>query len=207
MSFTSLTQKIGACVMAFGMAACSSIGGRAYGPKQAVADVPQMGQTAVVRDPCNSVGIEAVPATQVTQIEMNQNIRQGLKVSFHRGYYLFSEVSLAEKFAPIGGFVVGAVLGSGIGAGTGKLIAGTLGAVGGAAVGEQAGKNARVESLVDLAACRNYLNQLGEAAPLRNRFQSFGLPSDRPINARPRGFDGEERYYQQGSPYYEPARR
>jgi len=194
MSYTSLTMSFSAGVLALSLGGCADLAGRASGvEKQAVAGVPQMRTTAVVVDPCNSVGIDARPARDVSQLEINQNLSAGRQVTHHRGWVLFSKESLATKFGPLAGGLAGGILLSGIGAGTGKLIAITAGTIGGAVGGERVGKNARVEDLVDLAACRDYLNKTSfEGVAPQPSLIDMNRRSDRPINTIPRGVEATQ---------------
>jgi hypothetical protein len=199
MSYTNLAMKAGTCVLAFSLAACGTIGGRTNGRAlQAIGDVPQMSQVAVVRDPCNSVGIEAIPETQLTRDDVAYNKANGYRRSSHNGFAVFSKEPLASKFGPLVGGLAGAIAGSAIGGGSVRLITGTVGLTAGALVGESFGKASRVEYLTDLAACRDYLNQVGPA-PFR-RFIGGG-PADRPHGAPAKVFDQNGSYDVQIAPY------
>lgn len=199
MSYKNLMTKAGIIILPFGLAACGTIGGRTAGlANQEIKNVPEMAQTVAVRDPCNSVGIEAVPETQVTNLEINQNLRAGRRVQHEKGYVIFSDEPLATKFAPLAGAVIGGVAGAAVGGGAGRVIITGLGVVAGAVGGEKLGKDSRVEYLTDLAACRFYLNQIGPA-PFR-RFITNG-PDDRPTGAEAKIFDNKGTYLIEPAPY------
>lgn len=203
MSYNNLAMKLGTCALAFGLTACGTIGGRTNGrPLQAIGDVQQMSQVAVVRDPCNSVGIEAIPETQLTVDDVAYNRANGYRRSSHNGFAIFSKEPLATKFGPLVGGIVGAAAGATIGGGSVRLITGGAGLTAGALVGETFGKASRVEYLTDLSACRDYLNKVGPA-PFR-RFIG-DAPADRPNGAPARVFDNNHHYDQQIAPYSETS--
>lgn len=196
---SNLATKLGACILPFTLAACGTIGGRTAGmEQQKIANVPEMSQVAAVRDPCNSVEIEAVPKNQMPDIQYQQSVRRDYDIREHNGWVLISKEPIASKFGPLGGLVVGAVAGSAIGGGSARLLFGTAGAIAGTMVGEAFSNSSRENYLVNLAACRYYLNQVGPA-PLRE-FITDG-PADRPHGAPARVFDNNDRYYQKIAPY------
>ena len=200
---TNLATKLGLCVLPFTLAACGTIGGRTAGLEdQKIANVPEMSQVAAVRDSCNSVGIEAVPKNQMPDIQYQQSLRRGFDIREHNGFVLVSPEPFASKFGPLIGGLVGAVAGSAIGGGSGRLLLGTAGATAGTLVGEAFSSSSRENYLVDLAACRYYLNQVG-TAPLRQFIT--GGPADRPNGAPAKVFDNNNYYHQKIAPYSETS--
>lgn len=159
MSCTDLFSKVAAGALALTMGGCAVLDSRTAGiPRQEVAAVPGMDKVAVVVDPCIREGIDARRAGDVSYLEVNQNLRAGRSVTNYKGWVLFSDASLAQRFAPLAGAaLVGGAL-SGVGAGVGRAVAIGAGIVTGATLGEGIGKKARVEDLTSLAACRQWLD-------------------------------------------------
>lgn len=197
---TNLATKLGLCALPFTLAACGTIGGRTAGlENQKIANAPEMSQVAAVRDPCNSVGIEAVPKNQMSDIQYQQSLRRGFDIRDHNGFVLISPEPILAKFGPLVGGLVGAVAGSAIGGGSGRLLLGTAGATAGTLVGEAFSSSSRENYLINLAACRYYLTNTFGTAPLR-QFITGGA-ADRPINTPAKVFDNNNYYHQKIAPY------
>jgi len=141
-------------------------------PRQAVTvdDNVQYGQ--VVLNPCTRENIKLRAAYEVTRGELMRRERDGEDFYQYKGYYLFAQKGVVERWAPLAGAVAFGALGSTIGHGAVSLAAGVGGAFGGAAGGSALAENSRLARMAQESGCEGYVDTLAGSrarVPVPNR--------------------------------------